>query len=790
MVHYPRINDDGVRAEIQYLQDQIDALESMNQPVPPPDSNAILFYKHDITELAWLYIGSGLQIDDIGGVNYLVNNGGGGGGGGDGTVTDGDYGDVIVSGSGLVWTIPAGAVAFADLASKPTTLAGYGIVDAAAASHTHPQSDITNLVSDLAGKAASSHTHNTSDITAGTLAAARMPALTGDVTTSAGAVATTIANDAVTYAKMQNISATARFLGRITSGAGDPEELTGTQATTLLDLFATSATTKGLVPGSNSAGATFYLDGTGNWSVPAGSGGISDGDKGDVTVSSSGTVWTIDNNVVTFAKMQDIATDRLIGRDTASTGDPEEISVGGGLEFSGSASIQRSALTGDVTASAGSNSTTLATVNSNVGTFGSATAVAQVTVNGKGLVTAASDVTISVTSGAISDFTEAVQDVVGALLPGSEGTGDLDWTYTDGSNTLTAVVKSDAITTAKILNDNVTYAKIQNVSATDRILGRDTASAGDIEELTVSGGLEFTGGPGIQRSALTGDVTASAGSNATTLATVNSNVGTFGSATQVGQFTVNGKGLITAASNVTITVPTAASTTEVLTGTDTAKFVTADALAAIWEKGSDVASAATVSLGEGGLFHITGTTTITDIDFATAKDGRIAVLVFDGALTLTHNATTLKLPGGANITTVAGDRAIVVQDSSDNVIVVAYIRNSGTVDPAAKSQTDFITGMLGGTVSNGDYMLALKVPYGFTITNVITKSTAGTGTATFKINTTALGGTANSVSTTESDQAHASSNVVASGDDINVTISSVSSLANMSFTIVFTRTLS
>lgn len=38
-----------------------------------------------------------------------------------------------------------------------------------------------------------------------------------------------------------------------------------------------------------------------------------------------------------------------------------------------------------------------------------------------------------------------------------------------------------------------------------------------------------------------------------TLATVNANVGTFGSATQVGQFTVNAKGLITAASNVTIT---------------------------------------------------------------------------------------------------------------------------------------------------------------------------------------------------------------------------------------------
>jgi len=123
---------------------------------------------------------------------------------------------------------------------------------------------------------------------------------------------------------------------------------------------------------------------------------------------------------------------------------------------------------------------------------------------------------------------------------------------------------------------------------------------------------------------------------------------------------------------------TAASTTEVLTGTDTSKGVTPDALAALWEKGADVASATTVSLGEGGLFHITGTTAITDIDFATAKDGRHAILIFDGILTLTHNATTLKLPGNANITTAAGDRAIIVQDSGDNIICVDYRRADGT----------------------------------------------------------------------------------------------------------------
>ncbi len=58
--------------------------------------------------------------------------------------------------------------------------------------------------------AASSHTHAASDITSGTLDAAR------------------IANDSITYAKLQNVSATDRLLGRSSAGAGDVEEITCT----------------------------------------------------------------------------------------------------------------------------------------------------------------------------------------------------------------------------------------------------------------------------------------------------------------------------------------------------------------------------------------------------------------------------------------------------------------------------------------------------------------------------------------------------------------------------------
>lgn len=98
-----------------------------------------------------------------------------------------------------------------------------------------------------------------------------------------------------------------------------------------------------------------------------------------------------------------LATDRLLGRDTTGTGTAEEISVAGGIEFTGTGGIQRSALTGDITAAAGSNTTTIA-------------------------------------------------------------------------------------------NDAVTYAKIQNVSTNNKILGRSTAGAGDIEELSVGTGLTLSSG--------------------------------------------------------------------------------------------------------------------------------------------------------------------------------------------------------------------------------------------------------------------------------------------------------
>ncbi len=90
-----------------------------------------------------------------------------------------------------------------------------------------------------------------------------------------------------------------------------------------------------------------------------------------------------------------------------------------------------------------------------------------------------------------------------------------------------------------------------------------------------------------------------------------------------------------------------------------------------------VASAATINVGSvnSNTVTITGTTGITS--FGTATAGVIRRLVFDNVLTLTHNGTSLILPGATNITTVAGDVAELLSLGGGNWRCVSYQRASG-----------------------------------------------------------------------------------------------------------------
>jgi len=95
-------------------------------------------------------------------------------------------------------------------------------------------------------------------------------------------------------------------------------------------------------------------------------------------------------------------------------------------------------------------------------------------------------------------------------------------------------------------------------------------------------------------------------------------------------------------------------------------------------KGSDIASATTTDIGAatGEFVDITGTTTITGL--GTVAAGIVRTVRFTGALTLTHNATSLILPSSANITTANGDVAVFRSLGSGNWKCISYVKQDGT----------------------------------------------------------------------------------------------------------------
>jgi hypothetical protein len=114
------------------------------------------------------------------------------------------------------------------------------------------------------------------------------------------------------------------------------------------------------------------------------------------------------------------------------------------------------------------------------------------------------------------------------------------------------------------------------------------------------------------------------------------------------------------------------------------------------EKGGDIASASPLVIDtDGDYFDVTGTTGFAAM---TVVADRQFTLQFDGALTMTHHATNLDLPGESNITTAAGDVAIFQSTGSNTVQCISYTRADGTAVVGSVEGTVVLsTGEAGGT---------------------------------------------------------------------------------------------
>lgn len=170
-----------------------------------------------------------------------------------------------------------------------------------------------------------------------------------------------------------------------------------------------------LPPDDGTSNQYLQTDGSGSltWATVV---GVSDSDKGDITVSSSGTVWTIDNDVVTYAKMQNVSsTDRLLGRNTAGAGDVEELAASTVKTMLSLDNVENTSLS---TWAGSANITTLGTVTSGTinttltaarvltGLDGSTISTATIANDDKVLIrdTSASDATKTVTTQSIRDL--------------------------------------------------------------------------------------------------------------------------------------------------------------------------------------------------------------------------------------------------------------------------------------------------------------------------------------------------------------------------------------------------
>jgi len=415
-----------------------------------------------------------------------IGSGGGGGGG----LEDGDKGSITVSSSGTVWTIDDGAVTSAMIANN--SIVNEDVNSSAAIAYGKLALTGSILNADLAGSIALSKlatdplaranhtgTQLLSTISdAGTLAALNAVA-SAQITNGSILNEDINASAAIAYSKL---ALTGSILNADLAGSIAASKLVGTDIATVGTITAgtwqgTAIAATYLVGDDTAYNATSWNGVTRPPSmnavrdlIEALSLGVSDGDKGHITVSSSGTVWTIDDGVVSNAKLADAtlaalgafntngllvqtSADTFAGRTLTGTSDKITITNGDGV--SGNPTITIAA-----TYAGQSSITTLGTIGT--GTW-QGTAVAATYLVGDDTAydaTSWNGVTRPPSMNAVRDKIEAMGSGVsdgdkGDINVSSSGTA---WTIKNGVVTAAKTSITGTPTGAKFLRDDWTWA--------------------------------------------------------------------------------------------------------------------------------------------------------------------------------------------------------------------------------------------------------------------------------------------------------------------------------------------
>jgi hypothetical protein len=235
-----------------------------------------------------------------------------------------------------------------------------------------------------------------------------------------------------------------------------------------------------------------------------------EGDKGDITVSNAGETWTIDPNAVTFSKIQNVATDTLLGRSTSGTGNVETITctaAGRALLDDANAAAQRTTLgitelaaqdpaNVDITGGSIVGITDLAV--SDGGTGASSASDARTNL---GLVIGANVLAYDANlQSFVNTFTLPTADSssgfylktdgagnLGFQAPGGIGDGDYGDITVSGGGAVWSI-DADTITTTELANNAVETANITDLNVTTGKLADLAVTTSKLNDLAVTNG--------------------------------------------------------------------------------------------------------------------------------------------------------------------------------------------------------------------------------------------------------------------------------------------------------------